>query len=226
MFIIFNQNSNLNPLPKSVIIYDWILVIYLLVSVLLVLMKNKSEYKFLHFTRLILSDTYLKTYKVDSLFKGFHFLLNVITVLFFPLLLQLLVTKITVAKEILFSDYVKYLFFFTVAYSFKMVLQLFFAKTVNYQKALQAYIFQKQTYFAYITFLSLLPVLLFVFSPLVNNVWLYVFVIVWVVVFLLSMLLVVNHFKEVILSRLLYFILYICAFEISPIVGVIYFTRL
>lgn len=216
----------MNPLPKSLIIFDWILVIYTLVSILLLLLKKKSDYKFLHFTRLIFSDTYIKTYKSDSLFKGFHIVLNIIAVLLFPLLLLLVVTKLFSFDEILFSSYMKYLFFFSSFYFTKLALQLFFAKLFNCKKLIYAYVFQKQTYFTYLCFLSLLPALLLIFTPFSNNISLYVFTILWIVLFSLSLILTFFRFKEVLLSQLLYFILYICTFEISPIIGVIYFTRL
>lgn len=216
----------MNPIPRSLIIYDWTLVIYGLVSILLILVKIKSGYKFLHFTRLIFSDRYIKTYRVDSLFKSFHLLLNVLTVLVFPLLLQVVASKLISGLEILFSEYVKYLFFFSVFYFTKMLVQLSFAKIIGYQEVIRAYVFQKQTYFTYLTFLSLLPILGFVFSPSSGNGWLYLFVILWIVLFLLSILLIFYSFKHVLLNRFLYFILYICTFEISPMLGVIYFIRL
>ncbi len=212
---------------RNLIVSDWVIAIYILVALLLIIAKRKSNYKLLNFSRLFFSDTYMKTYKQNSLLKGFHLLIIGVSLLFFPLTIQVLLFKIGYLAEFNFFQYLKIALFVSFFYLLKMMFQLLLAKVIGFEKTISRYIFQKQTYFSYITFISLLPLLFFIYTPIVGNYWLYLFVILWFVIFSLSFLLILTHFKELFFSHLVYFILYLCAFEISPIIGVIYYiTRL
>ncbi len=212
---------------RNLIVSDWVIAIYILVALLLIIAKRKSNYKLLNFSRLFFSDTYIKTYREDSLLKGFHLLMLGMSLLFFPLIIQVLLFKIGYLTQFEFSEYLKIALFFGFFYLLKMMLQLLLARVIGFKKTISRYIFQKQTYFSYLTFISLLPLLFFIYTPVVGSYWLYLFVILWFVIFSLSVLLILTHFKELFFSYLVYFILYLCAFEISPIIGVIYYiTRL
>lgn len=212
---------------RNLIVSDWVIAIYILVSLLLITAKVKSNYKFLNFIRLFFSDTYIKTYKEDSLFKGFHLLILVFSLIFFPLIIQVILFKIKYLAQFEFLEYFKIVLIFSVFFLLKMTFQLLLARIIGLKKSIARYVFQKQTYFSYVTFIGLLPLLFFVYTPDMGNFWLYLFVILWFVIFSLSMLLVLTNFKELFFNHLVYFILYLCAFEISPIIGVIYYiTRL
>lgn len=208
---------------RNLIVTDWVVVVYIIVAVLLILAKRKSDYKFSNFSKLIASDTYIKTYRDDSLFKMFHFLIIGISILVFPLIIHVLIFKVGFLHQFLLFDFIKIGLLFGGFYFVKMIIQLMLSKILKFEAVISSYVFQKQTYFSYLSFLSLMPLLCLVYRPTVAGFWVYLFVILWVVMFLLSMLLIGARFKEVFFSQPLYFILYLCTFEIPPIAGVIYY---
>lgn len=216
----------MEPVLKNVVIYDWIILLYFVLAILLVVARAQSNYKFEQFVRLFFSNTYTKTYRINSLSKPFHLFFVGFTILLFPLQLQVVGSKLGYLSGIFFVDYFRFLVLFLGFYLLKTVLSLIFAKMVRFQKAITAFIFFKQTYFAYLVFLGFFPVLSFVYNGSITVFWIYLFVYVWFALYLLSYLLVIFSLKELLFSRLLYFILYICTFEIPAVVGAIYFLRL
>jgi len=210
---------------RNLLFTDWVVVLYIIVLLLLVTAKTYSDYKFSNFSKLILTDTYLKTYRDDSLLKPFHVFVIASSVLFFPLAFQTLLFRLGFLEQFLFFDYFKITLIFTAFYFLKMLLQLIVVRIFGEKSKIEHYVFEKQTYFSYLVFFSLLPVLFFIYVPFVANFWVYSFVFLWFILFLLSMVLVIFHFKELFFSHLLYFILYLCTFEICPLVGAIFYLR-
>jgi len=107
----------------------------------------------------------------------------------------------------------------------KFFLQYLVGRLISKKGFIKHYVFEKQTYFSYLVLLSLLPLLFLIFTPLATVLLTYVFAILWIVLFLLAMLLVLSHFKVLFFKHSLYFILYLCAFEICPLIGAILFMR-
>jgi len=215
----------LEVILRNLHIIDWVVVLYVIALLLLVTARKFSDYKFLNFSRLILTDTYLKTYRDDNMSKPFHVAMVIFSLVFFPLVFQTILYRINVLKEFSIIEYLLIGFVFICFFFLKMVLQLVLGRIIGISSIIKHYVFEKQTYFAYLVFFSLLPLLFLIFTPLTSTFLAYLIGFLWVTLFVLAMILVITHFKELFFSHSLYFILYLCAFEIAPLVGAVFYLR-
>ncbi len=143
----------------------------------------------------------------------------------FPLIPQALLFRLGIINQISIFDYVKIGGAFLSFFLIKTVLQIIFGVFVKKKEAVNRYLFEKQTYFSYLIFISLFPLMFLLFCPQTVVLWVYLFVFVWIMLFVLAMLLIMSRFKELILEHPLYFILYLCAFEICPIISAFYIIK-
>jgi len=210
---------------RSLLSIDWVILLYIIALLLLVTANKYSGYKFLNFSKLILTDTYLKAYRDDSLFKPFHIVIVIFSMLFFPLIIQVILFYLNILNQLLVLDYLKVGGVFLSFFLIKMFCQLILGKVLGLKDKIQHYVFEKQTYFSYLIFLSILPLLFLIFMPVTTSLLVYLLVILWVVLFVLAMFLVITHFKELLFSYPLYFILYLCTFEIAPLLGAVFYMK-
>jgi len=210
---------------RNLLVTDWVVVLYIIALLLLVTAKRYSDYKFSDFSKLILTNTYLKTYRGDHLFKPFHSVITLFSMVFFPLILQYILYFSGFLNSFIIYDYLKIAGSFFCFFFVKMVAQLILGKILGNEIIMKHYIFEKQTYFSYLVFFSILPLLFLIYAPIKVDFLVYLFVFLWVVLFILAMLLVVNHFKKLFFSHPFYFILYLCTFEIVPLISAILYIR-
>lgn len=204
---------------------DWVIVLFFFIGLLILTAKRSSNYKFSNFCQLIFTNTYLKTYKEDSLSGIFHLVFVAITLLLFPLGVLTFCYKLNLKSDFSFTEYLRISAIFIMLYSAKFLIQILLGYVLQINEKVKKYTFEKQTYFSYILFIYIIPIVYFLFAIEISFFVLYLFVILWVVLFVLAMFLVVFNFKEVFFKHPFYFILYICTFEIAPIVLSIYFIK-
>jgi hypothetical protein len=148
-----------------------------------------------------------------SLFSSFYSLLLVFSSIVLALVVSLFVSEINKYSFVTFSSFLYILGIVFSYFVIKTLLEELFTKIFLIEKQVRYYLISKFGYLYSISFFLLVFFILFQFGPL--NILSFI-TIISMLFFICFILHVVNN-KKLIFSKLFYFMLYICAFEIAPL---------
>ncbi|NAS31305.1 DUF4271 domain-containing protein [Flavobacteriaceae bacterium R38] len=183
--------------------------------VLITITKIAHEIRFQTFMELFISNKYLKIYGKDQNlnFGTFNILLFFVQVIVFgffvrfvgyyfgyPLEYNILIIIIGIALIILFKYYLE-----------KLIAVIF-----NIDFFTELYNFHKVSYRSLISIVILPLITLLVYSPLDKKTVILITIILFIVLNSIAFVLTLKNQQKLILNNLFYFILYLCALEISP----------
>lgn len=207
---------------------DWISAVFILVFFLLTLTKLVFNDRIYHTNTLFIQKKYLQIYYgrekniVFNLFQTFLFIIKY-------LLLALLIFHINDFFKLnnnlngLFG-YLIILGSVVVYFTLKISFELILAKLLNFEKTFKRVCYDKINYFNNLV-LWLLPFLiLYTYIPSHKEVYFNILFFMAMILFTVRYVLILRDNKNLIFNNLFYFILYLCALEISPIVIVLKLT--
>ncbi len=203
--------------PRIIENKDWATALFVLSLVLIALTKSVFENRFNDFTKLIYSDKYIKMYRDSShLMSGFTIALFVVQIISFTFFLQLFLSYYGRASK---SDWMLFIQLFTFITYFilaKFLLEKIIATAFKIEEFMEQFNLKKVTYRTYIG-LIILPIdlILYYFDVFSKNIFLPIFVIA-LIINLFTYLLTIKNYQSLIMGKLFYFILYLCALEIAP----------
>lgn len=211
----------LEATERFVFTKDWVTLIFVLLLALFALSKYVNNDRFSRLFSLILSRNYLVLYQKQSpvLVNTFHIIFAVIQILTFALTIFISIKAFnSIARE------VELTFFLTILAG----VFTFFTMRFFIGKAL-AVLFEKEKVFEYVTYLKIsylsnfclliFPILLIAYYTQYDSIGFSYFVFITaIILLLLYYALIIKNNQKIILSRLFYFILYLCALEIAPII--------
>lgn len=187
---------------------------------MLAISKALRPFKFQEFLQLIVTDKYFFLQgKETTLFSWFHFFIVATQVLSISLFLFL---GIELFFEKTFSE-IDFLFTKVVfAYSLFLVTKIFIEKIIGYvfaiEKEINSYLFQKISYKNLLSLLLLISNILLIYTFPLNKVLWIVFATLVLILHLVFMFYILKSKQKIIANNLFYFILYLCALEISPFI--------
>lgn len=148
-----------------------------------------------------------------SIFSSFYTLIFLFFITVLSLALHFIVSKnhATIANN--FGSFLKLFLIVLCYFSAKRVLENAIASLFLMKKHVRYYIVSKFSYQYSLSFILLIGYIVFQFSPLNPTNFIYFSLILYVFRFIF----LVRNNKNLIFSELFYFILYICAFEIAPL---------
>ncbi len=196
---------------------DWATIVFVASFALVVIAKSSFENRFYDFIRIIVSDKYLKIYKESthlmSSFNVILFLINLISLSFF---IQIVFHHFGYCSK---TDWVVFVQIFTLLNVFilsKFLIEKIIAETFNIEEVIEQFNLLKVSYRTFIGLL-LLPVTIFLFySDYSTNSIFIVIISTLLVVNAITYLLSLKIYQNLIIPKLFYFILYLCALEIAP----------
>ena len=205
----------MQALEKIATSTNWIpLVLVFLFTVIAVLKIIDAEklkgYVFALFNKSFIAD---EAEQDASFFNSFYSLLFVFSSIVIALTLSLLVSERNVDFVLSFSFF---LFVLKLVFSYLIIkssLELVFVRLFLLKQQVRFYLVCKLSYLHSVSFFLLFFYILFQFSPL-NYVC---FAYITLGLFFLRYLFQLRNNKKLVFSELFYFILYICAFEIAPL---------
>nr|WP_315156684.1 DUF4271 domain-containing protein [uncultured Flavobacterium sp.] len=203
--------------PRIIENKDWATGLFILSLLLIALTKSVFENRFNDFTKLIYSDKYIKLYRDSShLMSGFTLALFVVQIISITFFLQLFLSYYGRASK---SDWMLFIQLFTFITYFilaKFLLEKIIATAFKIEEFMEQFNLKKVTYRTYIG-LIILPIdlILYYFDVFSKNIFLPIFVIA-LIINLFTYLLTIKNYQSLIMSKLFYFILYLCALEIAP----------
>ncbi len=196
---------------------DWATVLFVLSLVLIAVTRNFFGSRFSDFIRLIVSDKYIKIYRDSSnLMSWFTILLFVVQLLSFSFFIQLLLSYFGYAEK---SDWIVFIRIFTMLGVFilgKFLVEKIISTSFNIEEPIEQFNLQKVSYRTYLGLL-LLPINIILFYTDAVSISLIYFIIIMILsINILTYLNSLKIYQNLILSKLFYFILYLCALEIAP----------
>lgn len=199
---------------------DWISLVILLSILLMVFAKNAFYSRFLNFIILPFNNKYIFMYnKKDKLFNWFNIFFTLFQFLNFSLFIFL-------ASHILFAPsekfnvmaYVGILLGLTLFWGLKIFLQLGNAFIFNSQNAISEIVFKKLSYLNYSGIVMLLANLLLHFVFKESKTTVIISILAIVLINAIGWTTILRNHQKFIAGNFVYFILYLCALEIAPIV--------
>ncbi|MEC4004059.1 DUF4271 domain-containing protein [Flavobacterium sp. SUN052] len=204
--------------PRIIENKDWATLVFVLTLALIVLAKTAFESRFNDFIRLIVSDKYNKIYRESShLMSGFNVLFFVVNIVSISFFIHLILTVFYNYGDK--TDWILFVRIFTLMSVFilsKFLIEKIIAVTFGIEEIIEQFNLQKVNFRTYIGLL-LLPVSIIMFySNYVTETMIIVVIVALFIINLLTYLLSLKNYQNLIFSQLFYFILYLCALEIAP----------
>ncbi len=206
---------------------DWATLLFVFCLALIVITKTAFENRFSDFINLIVSDKYIKIYKdssnLMSWFTVILFFVQIISLSFFIRYLLLFFEYVKVADWVVFIQIFTFLTFFILS---KFLIEKIIATSFNIEEFTEQFNMLKVNYRTYMGIL-LLPVSIILFyNPMPKPIVIYIILDVLLVINIVIYLKSIKIFQNLIIGKLFYFILYLCALEIAPYYFMYYwFTR-
>ncbi|RZJ36349.1 MAG: DUF4271 domain-containing protein [Flavobacterium sp.] len=196
---------------------DWATVLFVVCFVLIALSRTVFEKKFADFTKLIVSDKYIKVYRDSgNLTSGFTILLFVVQVISLSFFIQLLLSHFGYASK---TDWLLYIRIFTLLAVFilsKFLIEKIIATAFNIEEFVDQFNLQKVSYRTYLGLLLLPADIVLFYNDSYSEPVFYGVLFVLLTANLVTYLFSLKNYQNFILGRLFYFILYLCALEIAP----------
>ena len=210
----------MEPVQRVINNIDWITAIIFSSILFMVIAKNLFYNRFLNFIILPFNNKYIFMYnKKDKLLNWFNIFFTIFQLLNFSLFIYLASNILSNSEgdqyPVFFSIILGFLFLFLFG---KILLQMGGGFVFNNNKIISEFIFKKLSYLNYssITMLAANIILTYVLKD--SKIVVFVSIFLIVVVNAIGWITIIKNYQKVISSYFFYFILYLCALEIAPIV--------
>ena len=203
--------------PRIIENKDWAALIFLLSLVVIVIAKSAFESRFNDFFRLLVSDKYTKIYRESShLLSGFNVLLFIVNLISFSFFIQLALSHFGFGEKTDWIFFVRIFTLLTVFIISKFLIEKIIATTFGIEEIIEQFNLQKVTFRTYIGLL-LLPVSVILFyNNYSSNSLIFTIITILLAINILTYLISLKNYQNLIFGKLFYFILYLCALEIAP----------
>ena len=203
--------------PRIIENKDWATALFILSFALIAMTKSIFENRFNEFSRLIISDKYLKVYKDSSqMMSWFTVFLFVVQLISFSFFIHLTLYQFGYVLKTDWLVYVQIFTFLTVYILSKYLIDKIIATAFDIEEFADQFNLQKVSYRTYIG-VFLLPINCFLFYyDAFPRVFLLIFISIVLIINLFTYLVSLKNYQNILLGNLFYFILYLCALEIAP----------
>lgn len=203
--------------PRIVEPRDWATFLFVFSFVLIAITKTAFEGRFSEFLRILVSDKYVKIYKDNAhLMSGFTFLMFIVQMISFSFFIQLLLHSLGYVSKTDWIVFIRIVTFFGVFVLSKFLIEKIVATLFKIEEFTEQFNLQKVSYRTFIG-LILLPVNIYLFyNNISSNVFIFCVFITILIINVYSYLISLKIYQNLVISKLFYFILYLCALEIAP----------
>jgi hypothetical protein len=206
----------LQALEKIVIHTNWVsfilVFLFAIIAILKIIDAEKLKgYAFAVFNKSFLED---EVEEDTSFFSSFYSLLFLFFCTVLALVISLLISERNEDFSFSFSFFLFVLGIIFSYFTLKSILELLIVRLFLIKKQVRFYIVSKFGYLYSISFFLLVLFVLFQFGPLNFS----FFITIASGFFFLNFVFHVFNNKKLVFSKLFYYILYLCAFEISPLI--------
>ena len=196
---------------------DWATLLFVVTFAVVAMTKSAYETRFSEFSKLIFSDKYAKIYRDNNHLKSSFtvglFFVQIVSYAFFIQLTMHIFGYASKTDWILFIQIATFLLYFILG---KFLIEKIVATSFNIDEFADLFNLQKVTYRTYIGVL-ILPInaVLFYYDNIPKIIPLAI-IGISLCISLYSYYISIKTYQNAIISKLFYFILYLCALEIAP----------
>ena len=203
--------------PRIIENKDWAIILFVVSFALIAVTKSIFENRFSEFSRLLMSDKYIKIYRDTSqLMSWFNIILFTVQMISFAFFIQLILNYYGYVSKTDGTIYIQIITFLAVFVLSKFLIEKIIATLFDIEEFEEQFNLHKVSYRTYISLL-LLPVNIVLFynnnpsekvilsiiaAVLIINLWTY--------------LVSLKNYQNLLLAKIFYFILYLCTLEIAP----------
>ena len=203
--------------PRDIGSKDWATVLFVISFALIAVTRSVFESRFVDFSKLAYSDKYIKVYRDGgNLLNWFTIALFVVQVISFAFFIQLSLSFFDIVEK---TDWITYIQIITLLGIFilsKYLIEKIIATSFNIEEFSEQFNLQKVSYRTYLG-LCILPLNVILFyneKPI--DFLIYTTIAVILLINIYTYLVSLKIYQNLIIGKLFYFILYLCALEIAP----------
>ena len=206
---------------------DWATVLFVLSFALIAVTKTFFEARFNEFLKLFVTDKYLKIYKDPShMMSWFTISLFFVQLISFAFFILILLNYFGLASK---TDWVKYIQIITLLGVFvlsKYLVEKIIATSFKIEDFMEQFNLQKVSYRTFIGLLILPINIILYYNDVPSKIIIYGILLIILTANALTYLISLKSYQSLLISKMFYFILYLCALEIAPYYFMYYwFTR-
>jgi hypothetical protein len=203
--------------PRIIENKDWATLLFVLALALIAIIKSVFETRFSDFLKLIASDKYIKIYRDSShLFSGFTIVLFIVQLISLAFFIQLILHYFGYASKTdwaIFTQILTLLVFFILS---KYLIEKIIATSFDMDEFVEQYNLQKVSYRTYIGLLILPIDIILFYNNITSKTIILAIIVIILTTNVLTYLLSLKNYQNLLFGKLFYFILYLCALEIAP----------
>ena len=214
MLILLNEN-NLQALERIIPYNNWITIILLVLFAIIFILKGLNSSKLSGYSYSLFNKGFVEKEAAEKtvFFKSFYSLIYFFVIAVLALIFNRFIIDYTEIKQNTFSTYFKTFIILFSFLSIKIFLEYLLSLLFLIKNQVRFFLVSKTSYLYNISILLFFVYVIFEYSNLSFN-YLYGFCLL---LFLIRFIILLLNNKNLIFSKLFYFILYICAFEIAPL---------
>ncbi len=210
----------MEPVHRVINNIDWITAIIFSSILFMVIAKNLFYNRFLNFIILPFNNKYIFMYnKKDKLLNWFNIFFTIFQLLNFSLFIYLASSILSNSEgdlyPVIFSIILGFLFLFLFG---KILLQMGGGFVYNNNRIISEFIFKKLSYLNYSSIIMLAANIILTYVLKDSKIVVFVSIFLIVVVNVIGWITIIKNYQKLISSYFFYFILYLCALEIAPLV--------
>lgn len=196
---------------------DWATVLFVLAISIVALNKTVFSVRFNEFIKLGYSDKYNKVYKdTNNLLSWFTISMFIIQLLSFSFFILLMLSYFNYTKIDNYITYIQIVTFLFVFILSKFLIEKIVGTAINSESLVDKFNLVKVNYRAFLGFILLpINIVLYYNSWPIKEVF-YIILSVFLLYNVFTYYFLVKTYQKTILSKLFYFILYLCTLEILP----------
>jgi hypothetical protein len=203
--------------PRIIENKDWATLLFVVCFVLIAVARSVFEVRFAEFSRLIISDKYIKVYRDNSnMMSWFNVLLFLVHLISFAFFIQLVLAHFGYGQK---DDWILFIRIITLLAVFilsKYLLEKIVAEAFNIDEFVDQFNLQKVSYRTYLGLLILPADIILYYSQATSKTTILILIGIILTINVLTYALSLRNYQNLLLSKLFYFILYLCALEIAP----------
>lgn len=196
---------------------DWATLLFVVCLAIIAVNKTISSVRFNEFVRLAYSDKYTKIYRDSSnLMSGFTISMFILQLISFSFFTLLVLNQFNKAEKTDLIVYIQIFTFLSVFILSKYLIEKIIATTFKIEEFNEQFNLLKVNYRAYFGFI-LLPVNIVLFYNTLNSNWFFwLLSITLITINIITYLVALKLYQNLLLRKIFYFILYLCTLEIAP----------
>lgn len=194
---------------------SWSVYLFIGSFLLVAIVRAVFDKQFKDFLGLLYTNKYIKLYSETSL-SWFSIVLTIVQLISYAFFIQIMLSYFGFVHKTNVEVFIQILAFISVFFGLKYAVKRSIAGLFNIQDFCNKYLFFEMSYKMYLGVLLLLGCFIMFYAKEPNAVLAYVILAVFLLLHLVVHLISFRVFRKEILSKMFYFILYLCTLEIAP----------